>query len=369
MTCLRAAVSSRAAAAAGLLQRRRPSPFGAAAVPRTQHRPGTRLWRCTASATSSEDQPLPEQPLAADSPVLEVERQSERALAYGGIAALLGIPGLALAVAPCRAMEFLWGACPTLLVAGLGRMFGSMLLLAAVVASCLKDAAEHDRLRSETYQRLNLGLMWWGLGTVVSLWLAPQQPLRLALGVCTALLGATTAHAALTYHETSEQGLSLPYLVRQFFKSLGNLGDYKNNDSTALYSLYAYGFAAKATVAAVTAILFHGQLRLAKDGLLLAPLGTLGQALVPANGVGYALLAVVLVTLKDAAARGRLGASTFKALNIGAAIVGLTNCITLVSWQQAGVLAQSKLVSVKIVLHSGLVAVALYNYAFAKKKK
>ena len=52
-------------------------------------------------------------------------------------------------------------------------------------------------------------------------------------------------------------------------------------------------------------------------GLLLAPLGALGTSLVSVNGVGFALLAVVLFTLKDAAARGRLGASTFKALNIG----------------------------------------------------
>lgn len=31
-------------------------------------------------------------------------------------------------------------------------------------------------------QRLNLGLMWWGVGTALALWLAPAQPLRYALG-------------------------------------------------------------------------------------------------------------------------------------------------------------------------------------------
>lgn len=54
-----------------------------------------------------------------------------------------------------------------------------------------------------------------------------------------------------------------------------------------------------------------------QDGLLLVPLGALGETLVSATGVGYALAATVLYTLKDAALRGRLGASTFKALNIG----------------------------------------------------
>ena len=59
-----------------------------------------------------------------------------------------------------------------------------------------------------------------------------------------------------------------------------------------------------------------------QDGLLLAPLGLLGESLVAVNGVGYALGAVVLFTLKDAAARGRLGASTFRALNIGGSRTG-----------------------------------------------
>ena len=59
-----------------------------------------------------------------------------------------------------------------------------------------------------------------------------------------------------------------------------------------------------------------------QDGLLLAPLGVLGSSLVPACGVGCLLLALVLFTLKDAAQRGRLGASTFKALNLGGWVGG-----------------------------------------------
>ena len=45
----------------------------------------------------------------------------------------------------------------------------------------LQEAAEHDRLRSDTYQRLNLGVMWWALGSLAVLWLgnpaARAQPL------------------------------------------------------------------------------------------------------------------------------------------------------------------------------------------------
>ncbi len=45
-----------------------------------------------------------------------------------------------------------------------------------------QEAAEHARMQSETYLRLNLGLLWWGLGSAVALWLAPAQPLRMGQG-------------------------------------------------------------------------------------------------------------------------------------------------------------------------------------------
>jgi hypothetical protein len=54
-----------------------------------------------------------------------------------------------------------------------------------------------------------------------------------------------------------------------------------------------------------------------QNGLLLVPMGTLGNAVARVTSVGYLLLSLVLFILKDAAQRGRLGASTFKQLNIG----------------------------------------------------
>lgn len=181
--------------------------------------------------------------------VVQVERQNERSLAYGALAVLLGGAGLALLAVPQRCVEFLWAATPSVLVAGITRNFGSVLLLAAICAHCLKvgasggwapggsggwhaelamwsgggvllpvaadplehgpsfplylvlavegdaddpsppatlcplqEAAEHARMQSETYLRLNLGLLWWGLGSAVALWLAPAQPLRMGQG-------------------------------------------------------------------------------------------------------------------------------------------------------------------------------------------
>ena len=213
------ALTLQAAASAGSL-RCRPPPFFK--VPQRRRRPAA---TAAASSDSEGELPLPQQPLAGSNPLLEVENQNERALVYSAISALLGAAGTAVAVAPNRAIEYAWGACPTPLVSGLARQFGVALILAAVCANCLKvgggsmslpavlgaftvaaggpaiccrlrrdasptahthtcaqEAAEHDRLGSETYQRLNLALMWWGIGTALTLWLAPQQPLRLALG-------------------------------------------------------------------------------------------------------------------------------------------------------------------------------------------
>lgn len=90
-------------------------------------------------ASADEGGPTPNQPLAQENPALAVERQEERALAYGGLAALLGGAGLALAVAPARVVEYLWAATPaTVVVSGLAQTVGTQLILAAIVAHCLK---------------------------------------------------------------------------------------------------------------------------------------------------------------------------------------------------------------------------------------
>lgn len=264
------------------------------------------------AASAGGEPPLPEQPLAADNPILEVERQEERALAYTGITAMLGTAGLALAVAPARAVEFVWAACPSLIVQGLARTFGSFLLLAAVcrweltkalprpvhaaqqqaAACCWVDSSMVLRPLLSTLRCVQLlpeggggarppqkrdvpapepGPLLVGpgnnRGAVVGAAAAhaagprvsapPQAgtPMRAADGqqlllgrscraarcctlphpphrppprrrsVCTALLGAASAHAALTYQETSDQGLNPLYLLKQFLKSLGNLSE------------------------------------------------------------------------------------------------------------------------------------------------
>jgi hypothetical protein len=118
--------------------RHRPS-FAAVAAPARARRRQPCAAAAAGGPTGSGDEPLPVQPAGvAANPILEVERQSERALAYLGITALLGAAGLALAAAPSAAVQFVWAACPHPVVAGLARLSGATLLLAAVCAHCLK---------------------------------------------------------------------------------------------------------------------------------------------------------------------------------------------------------------------------------------
>ena len=51
------------------------------------------------------------------------------------------------------------------------------------------------------------------------------------------MLGAASAHAALTYRETAPAGgLSPAYLARQFLSSLGNLSSYHNGAGGLSYA-------------------------------------------------------------------------------------------------------------------------------------
>lgn len=131
VACRAGALVPPSAAASGL--RRRPPPV--TAVPRCYR---SAVSAAAASSDSEGEAPLPQQPLAGIQPLLEVEDQNERALAYSAIAGLLGATGTVIAVAPSAAIEFAWAACPTPLVTGLARQFGAALILAAVCANCLK---------------------------------------------------------------------------------------------------------------------------------------------------------------------------------------------------------------------------------------
>ena len=144
---------------------------------------------------------------------------------------------------------------------------------------------------------------------------------------------------------------------------------------------------------ATAAAVFKGGIPILTRGVLTVPLGPLGWTLMWQIGCGALLTALVLVrgraaiwgrfggagaergaphrtqfVLKDAANRGRLGASTFKALNVGVAVVALTHAANMALWMNAGTLLVTKFTVTKSVVNALLGAVCLFNDAFAKKK-
>eukprot|EP00887_Chlorella_sp_A99_P004436 scaffold30.g4436.t1 len=221
-------------------------------------------------------------------------------------------------VAPTRVVELAFAASPLPVVVGLVRLLGSSFTVAALATYCLQDAAFNSRLGSATYQRLGLGLMWWAIASLVVLWASPAKPLlrpHLALSGVLALVAVGTG---VLYNDTSKHGLHPLHLAKGFLSSFAQLLAPPSNPWAA-----AYGAASVAAGAAATA-LWAGTsgaawvpAPLAHAALLVAPLGTIGRLVAQLLGAGTLLAAVVLFVLKDAAERGRLGASTFKTLNVG----------------------------------------------------
>ncbi|GAB4815681.1 hypothetical protein N2152v2_002727 [Parachlorella kessleri] len=337
---------------------------------------------------SGATQPSGEQPLSADSPAAAVERQNERGLAYSLLTVVLGTLGLFFVALPQHVVEFAFVAAATAVPVGLLRLVGGTFLLAAVASNCLKEAADHGRLKSDpyqrlnpyriskpeaadhgrlksdTYQRLNLGLFWWAAGSLAVVWLAGRglEVRAAANWTFTVLMAFAALVPALTYHATSPEGLSPPFLLARLLESAGATWD-----PHAGASATAYGLATLLTGFGAVAILV-GKLPVLQAPKLAAPLGALGGLLLKLQGVGMLLACVVHFTLKDAAARGRLGASTFKSLNAGIALVCLNNLLVLSSWLRGGLVELHGLRSPVVTASAALLGVSLWNYFTAKKK-
>lgn len=302
---------------------------------------------------------------AADFPPDKVERQGEQALAYGGVCATWTAVGVALVLAPRGVVELAWAATPNAVVSSFARLLGCTFLLVGVVAHCLQAAAEHGRLKSETYLRLNLGLMWWGAGLAGTLWVQAARALPAAQWGLTALAAATALLGAGVYQRSSPRGLDPVYLVEQFLESAKQLSVYSQAKSPLLPA-YTYGIMSRAAFLLGISLLM-GTARLAQGSMLNMPLGVLGHGILHSWAVGLLLLSTVLFTLKDAAIRGRLGASTFRALNLGTAAVSTVTVATMLLAVIYGTVNMRLATWVKTVSWMLLSVVALYEFFNAKK--
>jgi CDGSH-type Zn-finger protein len=192
----------------------------------------------------------------------------------------------------------------------------------AAVAYVMVGAAENDRLKSDTYKRLNLALLEYGV-----------------LGFATVALAAEKKGNPLAY---------LPFLLTMINSSKGYaygvLGWDKKSSDTSLIQDFSDGIKStiKGLFALPKSIKGSGYLAatLLVGGLKLSKLVEMYKFLLQSSGLAgitpilsrfnrLAFLTTVLYTLKDAADRDRLSGSTFIKLNYLAAMVMAANSMFL----------------------------------------
>ncbi|GLI63193.1 hypothetical protein VaNZ11_006090 [Volvox africanus] len=230
------------------------------------------------------------------------------------------------------------------------RTAGVTLAASAAVEYSLKHAAESQLLKSATYQRLMAGCALKSVAFLAVLAANTPSTLQLwSLPVWLAYVGTAVVAGAINLSvisNTSGKGLAPPPLDLNVPQNPTSWG---YATCTALYLLTVLACFAPET-------LYTGDSYSAVTPLL--------------KGVwapGFLLAAVMSFVLKDASDRGRLGASTFKNLNLGLAALEYGYSIIFGS----AILSDQVDIDLPAVSNLGgsllIATFALYTYATAKK--
>lgn len=222
-----------------------------------------------------------------------------------------GVIGLALIVSPATMMSVAYNASiGNTLVSCLTAMLGGIHIYASIFSHVLKSAAENGRLYSMTYQRLAFGLGAWSFANMVKLAFLSSGSAQLS-SIC------TNAYAFLFAFT----------LGAQFVCAKGQHIDFvKWNPLRVMENVYGLGmlFAFLGTSAVWIQYFCPDCFLGAQLGSLTwiqAPAGALGKELVQYISTGGFLLFSSFTVLLDASQRGRLGASTFKYVNLGTGLL------------------------------------------------
>jgi len=239
--------------------------------------------------------------------------QQRFATAYGGLAVLFAGLGAVFAVNPGWAVTFGLGqAAPSAATVCFMGVFASYCIAAAGCFVCLKGAASAGRLSSDTYKRLNLGAMYTAVIATV------LQLRALATGVSNPALACgylavclpTIITTASAYRVSNAGVLHIPAILKGFAAGAADMLR-PRSPLSALYAATMLALAAFWPVCTFTDL----------HPLVLEPMDAVGVYVKRKAGCGMLLLLVMHYVLKDAAERGRLGASTFRALHLTLAAV------------------------------------------------
>lgn len=191
------------------------------------------------------------------------------------------------------------GLDPTLL-----RVAGATLIISAAVEYCLQDAAANSRLTSATYQRLMVACVFKSVGYLIAFSLAsPVWTPALFLTYPTAAALSIYINISVLLASNNKDGVqTIPNLLPGLVPK--NIESWVYSGFVLLYLLTAVACYAPADAP----FLFIGETG-----------GASSELIKHTWAPGFVLAAVASINLKDAADRGRLGASTFKRLNLGLA--------------------------------------------------
>eukprot|EP00882_Tetradesmus_deserticola_P025798 GHRQ01028367.1.p1 GENE.GHRQ01028367.1~~GHRQ01028367.1.p1 ORF type:complete len:264 (+),score=84.30 GHRQ01028367.1:154-945(+) len=200
----------------------------------------------------------------------------------------------------------MFGAATDPVVDSIARAAGATLIASATVKYTLKEASLRGQLYMDTFQRLNLGLLLQsGLCLVV---LAQAISLRnpLLTAFLGTLCGATMLLSSRIYY-LNKAGWPLPSLTKTLSGAISVL--LPRNSPATMYSLLTMAFAGMAAMCLGAS---PGRPLVMYEGLS----GPMTVFLHRVAGAGMLLQTLMAYSLKDGADREKLGATTFRCVQL-----------------------------------------------------
>ncbi|WIA31838.1 hypothetical protein OEZ86_002705 [Tetradesmus obliquus] len=255
----------------------------------------------TSSSSSSSSQV---QPGLAGGLLSSPQQQSAAYNFLTGTSVAFGVAALA---APQLLLTLALGVDATPLDVAFTRIAGATMAISAAVEYSLQDAVVAGHLKSSTYQRLMLAILGKNCLYLAAFALSPGlwSPVLFSF-YPTAAAASIVINAATLCSGFAQSGAAS---IRAGLASVAGFSEPKTPAGWT-YSVFILLYAATVAACYAPEVIFTGQ-----------PMTAAGQLLKHTWAPGFLLAGAACWVLADAADRGRLGASTFRRLNLGLAAV------------------------------------------------